>query len=296
MSNPKRHHFVPECYLNGFVEEDTGFLNIYSKRSDMWRRQKPKQVMVRNKYYHQDWVPEGVDKNILEKTIGSELEPKGLTALKKLVASPGELDDEDLASILVYIQFQRLRVPRQADMAKSLAKKVIRHELLKTQEGQKALKYGKVTIKDSFRFEFLQSVHSSLSPYFSRMVWEVIEAKNDTSFITSDSPVCFHNKDLIPPMEAGPALYGTTVLFPLNKRYLLSMHHIEYETNEKNASDALPKNLDIEDGVIEIRSGNIWNEQQVNATNWVIFQLSQDTIAGENKDILEKLVDKKIMG
>jgi hypothetical protein len=35
----------------------------------MWRRQKPKTVMVRNKYYHQDWAPDGVDKNILEKRL-----------------------------------------------------------------------------------------------------------------------------------------------------------------------------------------------------------------------------------
>lgn len=52
----------------------------------MWRRQKPKQVMVRNKYYHQDWVPEGIDKNILEKTIGGGLEPKGPADFKIVVA------------------------------------------------------------------------------------------------------------------------------------------------------------------------------------------------------------------
>jgi hypothetical protein len=82
MSNPKRHHFVPESYLNGFTEEKTGFLHIYSKRSGLWRRQKPKQVMVRNKYYRQEWAPDGVDKNILEKTIGFTTEPKGLSSLK----------------------------------------------------------------------------------------------------------------------------------------------------------------------------------------------------------------------
>jgi hypothetical protein len=84
MSNPKRHHFVPESYLNGFTEEKTGFLHIYSKRSGLWRRQKPKQVMVRNKYYRQEWAPDGVDKNILEKTIGFTTEPKGLSSLRKL--------------------------------------------------------------------------------------------------------------------------------------------------------------------------------------------------------------------
>jgi hypothetical protein len=225
----------------------------------MWRRQKPKTVMVRNKYYHQDWAPDGVDKNILEKTIGAGLEPEGITALNKLIEAPNEMSDEDISKVIAYVQFQRFCVPRQADMAKLLADTALKHEMSKFEVGRYALKHLKVSIKDSFRFNFLEAVHSSLSPYFSRMIWELIKADDETSFITSDSPVSFYNKDFIPPMEPGPGLYGTTVLFPINENFLLSMHHAEYETGEKKSSDALPKDTEVEDGVLEIRSGVLWS-------------------------------------
>lgn len=296
MSNPKRHHFVPESYLNGFVEDNTGFLNIYSKQSHLWRRQKPKQVMVRNKYYYQDWAPDGVDKNVLERILGSGPEPKGLYALKKLVEAPETLDAEDTANILVYLEFQRIRVPRQAEMAKSLAKVVLTLEIMNMPEGREALKRVNVVIEDSLRFEFMRAMRGSLTPYLSRMIWELIEAKHGLSFITSDSPVSFYNVDFLPPAEAGAALYGTIVLFPINKRFLLVMRHPEYESGEKKASDALPTDLGIEDGAIEIRKNVIWSEQEVNSHNWLIFQLSHDLVVGESKEVIENALNKSLMG
>jgi len=222
MSTPKRHHFVPEAYLRGFVDDNSGFLNVYSKRSNMWRKQKPKQVMVRNKYYHQEWAPEGVDKNILEKFLGSEVEPRGLSALQKLIDMPEALDANDTAEIITYLQLQRLRVPRQADMAKILAKRFIASDLLKTPEGRDVLKHSDIVVKDSFRIEFMSMMHGELSPYFSRMNWDVISAEEGSSFITTDSPVTFFNVDFKPPAEPGAALYGTIVLFPINKHFDLA--------------------------------------------------------------------------
>lgn len=296
MSNPKRHHFVPESYLDGFAEDGTGFLSVYSKRSDMWRRQKPKQVMVRNKFYHQDWAPSGVDKNILEKKLGAETEPKGLSALRRLIEEPATLDDEDTASILIYLQFQRIRVPRQADMAKSIAKTAITLEMMKTPQGREALKHGDVVIKDSFRFEFMRTAHGTLTPYFSRMIWEIVEAAPGTSFVTSDSPVSFYNVDFAPPTEPGAALYGTMVLFPINKQFLLTMRHPEYERGEKEASEALPDDIDIEDGVIEIRRDIVWGEDEVRSHNCLMLQLSQDLVVGASKGVLEDAVGKTISG
>lgn len=293
MSDPKRHHFVPEAYLRGFVEDGTGFLNVFSKHSNSWRRQKPKQIMVRNRFYHQDWAPSGVDKNVLEKKLGAEMEPKGLLALRKLIETPESLDAEDTANILIYLQFQRIRVPRQSDMAKSLAKAAIALEMMKTPEGREALRCGKVVIKDSFRFEFMRAVHGSLTPYLSRMIWEVVEAEPCTSFITSDSPVTFYNADFLPPTEPGVALYGTIVFFPINKRFLLLMRHPEYEAGEKGASEALPIGLDIDDGVIEVRKDIVWSEDKVHRQNWLMIQLSQDLVVGESKAIIEKAIGRQ---
>ena len=181
-------------------------------------------------------------------------------------------------------------------MAKSLATNAITLEILKAPEGQEALKYAEVVMKDSFRFDFMKMVQGSMTPYLSKMIWELIEAEHGTSFITSDSPVTFFNADFLPPTEAGVALYGTIVLFPVNKKFLLKMHHSEYETGEKGTSEHLPIYPHVEDGVIEIRRGTIWGEENVNRQNWIMHQLSQDLVVGESKEILEIAIGKTLEG
>jgi hypothetical protein len=294
MSKPKRHHFVPKAYLEGFTEEKSGFLNVYSRRVDQWRRQKPKQVMVRNNYYHQHWAPEGIDKNILETALGGVVEPKGLAALSKLVERPGQLDDDDSANILLYLEFQRLRVPRQAEMAKALAETVLRSYLMQSPEGREALKFGKITIKDEFRIEFMRLALRSSTPYLSRMIWELIRAADGTSFVTSDSPVSFFNADFLPPMEPGVGLFGTIVLFPIDRRHLLLMRHPEYGQGIRGPSEQLPRNLEVQDGVIEIRKDIVWQPEVVRQHNWRMFHLCQDMIVGKTKEVLEDAVGKKL--
>lgn len=286
--NPKRHHFVAKAYLNGFID-DGGFLNIYSKNHNRYRRQKPDQVMVRNKYYSQDWVPEGVDKNILEKYLGAELEPKGLAALRKLTETPELLGGCDMKAIIDYLQVQRLRVPRQADMAKTFGKIAITNEIAKTQEGREALKYSEVIVLDPIRFDYLQMANE-LSPYFMRMKWELVKANTGLSFITSDSPVTLFNVDFPPPAEPGLALYGTIAVFPINKNFLLRLEHPEYTNGEKVASERIPENSKKKNG-ITIGRTVVGDEEFVHHHNWIMWQLSHDLIVGESKEILEQAIN-----
>ncbi|MGK2942827.1 MAG: DUF4238 domain-containing protein [Immundisolibacter sp.] len=290
MSTPKRHHFVPESYLTGFSEEESGFLNIYSKRSGLWRRQKPKQVMVRNNYYRQHWVPDGVDKNILEKRVGQQLEPQGLASLRKVVAEPELATDDDSANILAYIEFQRFRVPRQADMAKEIVRTALTTLLMQDAEGCEALRQNRINVNDSIRFKFLRLAIGRLTPYMSRMLWDIVQAEDGASFITSDSPVTFMNVDFPPPAEAGIALYGTIVLFPIDSKHMIVMRHPEFIWGEKGASERLPREHEIEEGVIEIRRNIVWDRQAVNNHNWLIFQLSQDLIVGCCKETIDAVV------
>ena len=67
---PKMHHFVPRSYLARFTDE-RGFLHLFDRSSRSFRRQQPKEAMKINSYYCQDWVPPGVDPNILEKGLGN---------------------------------------------------------------------------------------------------------------------------------------------------------------------------------------------------------------------------------
>ena len=60
-----------------------------------------------------------------------------------------------------------------------------------------------LTIKDSARFDYMRMMVGQLSPWLSRMEWEVFAAEDGASFITTDSPVSFYNPFFPPPAEAG---------------------------------------------------------------------------------------------
>lgn len=69
----KKNHFVPASYLGRFVDP-AGFLHVFDRKSSQWRRQRPKEVMHQRHYYRQEWVPPGIDQDLLEKYVGESLE------------------------------------------------------------------------------------------------------------------------------------------------------------------------------------------------------------------------------
>ena len=84
-----------------------------------------------------------------------------------------------------------------------------------------------IEVSDDFRFNVMRMILGSLHPYFARMEWEVAPAGEGSSFITSDNPVSFSNIDIFPPFEAGIALVGAMVFFPLDPEHLLILRHPE---------------------------------------------------------------------
>lgn len=295
MSSPKKHHFVPCAYLDRFSEPDTDFLHVYSKRAGMWRRQIAKKIMVRNGYYKQRWVPDGVDENILEKSLGAYLEPRGLGSLRLLVDAPNKLTVDDVFNIINYIEFQRIRVPRQAEAAKVLAKSYLEHLMMSDKNDRRLLEGNYVEIKDAFRFEFMRMASGQIGPYLSRMVWEVVEAQEGSFFITSDSPVVLVNEGVVPPGEPGIALYGSIVLFSLDSKHLLILKHPEYISGEKGAMERLPQWLDYEDN-IKIISGGVIGSDAVNYFCSVFYQSSLDEVAGCSKRCIDIAVGRTTTG
>ena len=123
-SQPKSHHYVPVSYLKRFTD-GTGFLHIRDRARGQTRRQRPDQVMTINAYYRQAWAAQGVDPNIFEIELGKGLESEAREVIDKLTMSPHALNDHDTASLLNYLELQRIRVPRQANTAKMLMREAI---------------------------------------------------------------------------------------------------------------------------------------------------------------------------
>jgi len=279
----KKHHYVPKSYLERFTDSE-GFLNIWDRHRNTFRRQKPKEVMTINNFNRQPWAPQGVDPNIMETALGNGLENKAKHAIDLLINDPSSLNDNDTATLLIYLEFQRIRVPRQAETAKHLMRETILR--LAPIADTDSIRDGKVllTMKESARFDYMRWMNGVLHPWFARMEWEVIEAEVGAAFITTDSPVSFYNPECPPPAEAGIALAGTKIFFPLNSRTLLLMRHPECRSEHPLKVLADPM---LGDGIISITRGTVWNQKVVTSTNWKLLQLSHHFVVAENKGVLK---------
>ena len=287
MSSSKSHHFVPRSYLARF-SDNQGFLHVYDRDSRSFRRQRPKEIMTANYYYRQECAPPGVDPNILEKTLGEWLEADAKESIDRLIHEPSTLTDTDTATLLIYLEFQRIRVPRQSDMAKALLRETLMR--LVPSEAAAEIRAGRVqlTIRDSARFEFMRTMLTGqIHSWFAGMEWEVFQAGEGASFITTDSPVSLYNPATPPPAEPGIALAGTIVFFPLDSRHVLLLRHSAF-LSESNMSPltVLPE-PSLEDEQISVTHGATWNTGMVNNFNWKMVQLCGRLVVAESKEVLE---------
>lgn len=280
----KGHHYVPRAYLERFTGLD-GFLAVWDRERDQCRRQRPKEVMKIRFYNRQPWASHGIDPDILETGLGNDMESKAKWAIDRLICDPTALDDNDTATLLTYLEFQRIRVPRQAETAKSIMRETILR--LVPASITKPIQDGTMllTMKESARFDYMRWMTGQLHPWFARMEWEVIAAAEGSTFVTTDSPVSFYNSKCPPPAEAGVALAGTKIFFPLNSHHLLIMRHPECRTEHPLSvlDDPVPR-----DGVIPITHGTVWDRDVVASTNWKLSQLAHHLVVAENEEALEQ--------
>ncbi|MBX9630107.1 MAG: DUF4238 domain-containing protein [Burkholderiales bacterium] len=280
-SRPKKHHFVPRWYLERFTDRD-GFLHILDRPSKTLRRQRPEAVMKINAYYRQDWVPAGTDPDVLEKTLGSWLEPKARNATARLVADLHSIDDDDIATLISYLQMQRIRVPRQLEHLKVLMQEAL--EKRAPSEMQEAIRSGTMRIKvyDSARIEIMRILLGAFSDWFACMEWDIVTAATGSAFVSSDSPVSFHNEGVSPQIEPGIAMVGTRVLFPLDPRHVLILTHSPYTKKPSPSPTMLLPPPPREDGNIAMHFSLTWNAQTVESFNRTLTRLSDRLVVAND--------------
>lgn len=273
---------MPESYLKRFTD-GTGFLHIRDRARDQTRRQRPVRVMKIDAYYRQTWAAQGIDPNIFEIELSNGLESEAREVIDKLIMSPHTLSDRNTASLLNYLELQRIRVPRQAETGKALMREAILNHAPADIATDIAVGHFQLTMKDSARFEYMKMALGSINPWLARMEWEIFEAAPGTAFITTDSPVSFFNPRILPPAEAGVGLAGTIVLFPLSSRKLLLMRHPECRS-QSPLTELPPTKL--VDGLISVSQGVIWNRDLVELTNLRMAHLAREFVVGESVDAL----------
>jgi hypothetical protein len=210
MSTPKRHHFLPEFYLNGFTRD--GMLWIFDRALNEYRHQQPKDTAVR-RYFYSIKKPNGERDVEVEKLL-SYVEGKAKPIIDKLDRGE-DITPEDRVYLSLFLAVLHSRVPkfeREMNEIVDQAGKAILKYVFPNQEiaaGHIRRSAGKLTSTPAELVDFIQNERFTitgprnnaivmmlkqapeLAKLFNIMDWTVVHAERRASFITTDAPFAF---------------------------------------------------------------------------------------------------------
>ncbi|WP_322092624.1 DUF4238 domain-containing protein [Paraburkholderia bannensis] len=222
MNQPRRHHFVPRFYLQGFCAENAQGLVVYDRVRNAYRAQRPAEVAHRRDYYAYDDA-QGNRFFDIEAALG-EVEAAAGQTIQRLENS-GDITDEDRMVLATYIAFQYTRTPAYAAWLDAFRSTHAADDEIGVlpEAGDAGLS----------RIEAIGAMlrHApTFAHVFARLNWTVWRRESERhSFVTSDSPVCRVWRDQ-PEVNvyAGAGFLSPEVItvFPLTQASALSMSGI----------------------------------------------------------------------
>lgn len=248
MSIPKRHHYLPQFYLDGFCRDD--LLWVYDKDEKEFRQQTLQNTAVQ-KYYYSFEDDDG------EK----DAEVEGLLSLVETYTKPiidkinsrEIIDEAEKETLSIFVGFLYSRVPRFEKNYNDNRERTLRHmnkvifsdekrteQILKKYERDTGKKVN-VSAKELSEFalddnrydieihrneslKMMLNLCKKLPIYFVQMDWLFLYAPRNSSFVTTDDPLV-----LIPPRDLpdnapyGIATKGTQKFLPLSQKVCLAM-------------------------------------------------------------------------
>lgn len=228
MNAPKRHHYLPAFYLDGFCRD--GVLCVFDRERHEYRVQQPRDTAVR-RYYYAIVDAEG-NRNLEIEGILSELESAAKPVIEKL-DNGGTLTAEEREALGNFIGFMFVRVPEFEDRVNAIYDGSLRAMNKLTFANEETAKremdrFGAATgqqfteaeIKAQMEFvqadEYAITIHRNwvlghmlqqgpaMGHVFRQMDWLVLHPDDPrTSFVTTDKPIC-----LLPPPGYKPNFYG----------------------------------------------------------------------------------------
>jgi hypothetical protein len=234
-----------------------------------------------------------MDEFILEKEMGLRIESQLRGIIDKLIKGGHGLTEDELIMFILHMELQWLRVPKQANFAKSIAKGFIESLAYSIPDVAKELRKGwcEIKIKDEFRFTFMRDMTGRIFPYIRRMIWDVWKAPEGYCFITSDNPVTIFNTRLHPLEGAGIGMLGSRILYSLTPHHCLELTHPELETEEK--PDFLrpiePETSDVY--YVHIRAGRRMTENRAFIANCFIGKEAERYLVGSDINVLAKVYE-----
>lgn len=244
MSTPRKHHYLPQFYLEGFkIEPDRG------KKPHIWQIEKSADQAhyspaiedtgcIRD-YHSVDFTNEDPDHKTIEGQLSKiEAEQAGLV---RTIRETQRIDASQVAPLSAFMSLMRFRVPAFAGhIEKSLRSVVL--DSFKIMYHAGAFRTPPPELRKMFDSKGIDdSLHVSISNWkiLSHMFevglgsesigllaeynYHVYSAKNASFFVTSDNPVALYhpNYDKIRPYGVGLAMRGVEVTLPLSSDTLI---------------------------------------------------------------------------
>lgn len=262
MSTPKRHHYLPQFYIEGFCRENS--LWIFDRKLNEYRPQTPINTALQSHYYTFKDLEGNLNTDI-EKMFSS-IEGKTKPIIDKI--DEGEkLSEEDKKILSTFIGCIKGRVPDYekevnefngefikkickwmycnpkavedtfTDIEKDTGKKmdVSPKEMVQFfQDGN----YDVITHKN-FSLAAMIETSFELASYFNQMDWLLIYAPKKSSFITTDSPFTLIAPDNYDPKSfrgVGIITKGAIKVVPLSQKTCLIMYDKGTRYEQRTAS------------------------------------------------------------
>lgn len=246
-----RHHFVPQFYLQGFVDpENPPFMWVYRKDGDQIIKSSVKDTAVHSHYYSFDTKSGARDSQSIEKFF-SELEGNTATVFKKILNKEA-LNNDERSIFSAFLAFTFTRVPNYRENMVNkptgqLMKKV--HIMMASdkdrfeahirkfeadtgnkvdmplEELRQYILKGNYDVKvgnPGYSLSFLLRTAEDLIPIFHQMHWAFLETSDDMYFLTSDNPLYYMDSTHKPGSFYGVGLLNKSieVTFPISKNLM----------------------------------------------------------------------------
>ena len=242
----KNHHYIPEFYLRGFVEDEGSQILTIDLIDKKQFTTNPKNVGSR-KYFNRVDI-DGLDPDAVEKAMGEKFEGPASAALKRLIEGqlPHEKDEDYIFNVIALLA---ARSPEKRENWRrfnaSIAEGLIGWNLSSKENYEASMSKDSSTTEKEISYEDMKSFFESnaykidmsvsshlemeiesidtILPLLDFRSWHVISTNKETGyFVTSDHPVVltWADKDLVPPefqSQIGFGLKNTIIYFPIAK-------------------------------------------------------------------------------
>lgn len=251
MSNPRKHHYVPQFYLSGFTAEPgSSRLHVLDKEA---RRSYPSRIndaACERDFYIVEVEDEG-DPFAVEKFF-STIEASGAEALRFIIEHRSMPDGELYRKFIAFLAVMTIRGPGVIDMIEKPFAQIIKSMLwyatsskeafekfiadgnpegkaqiegMTFEEARDFIRSDKYTVSmgQNFKLSLLFTMLEPAELLLAARNWSVVTAADDApEFICSDRPSTLCWTTPVPgPIGLALGMQNTTAMFPLSRRLAL---------------------------------------------------------------------------